>query len=313
MEFFKKTKLCTKGSVIKMKKFEVSADSTCDLYAEEIKKYGVFVAPLEYTMSLNDSLELEKDAYTSFEEYDNFYDRLRKGYIAKTSILSVNAHYEMFLEMAKKGVKKAIHISQSYGLSPTLDNANKAIEMVKKEFPGINYVAIECKTTTCAEGFIVRACVKMRDEGKTLEETVEKINEIRNYTQHFIIANDLKFLARGGRISKASASIGSLLQVKPIIAFNKEGKLQVQRKEIGLKKAISSVVNDFSKYTLNKEFPFVAIVHTGNLALAEEMQKLFKDKYGFEPEIRYMGPVIAAHVGPNGVAYAFVSNEERPF
>ena len=296
-----------------MNKFEISVDSTCDFYVDEIKNSKIFVAPLEYTMSYGDKLDLEKDAYTSFDQYENFYDRLRQGYVAKTSILSVNAHYEMFLEMAKSGVKKALHISQGYGLSPTVDNANKAIEMVKEEFPCINYVAIECSTTTYAEGFLVKAAIKMRDEGKTLEETVDKINELKGHIQHFIIANDLKFLARGGRISKASANVGSFLQVKPIIAFNKEGKLQILRKEIGIKKAISSVVNDFAKYTLNKDFPYIAIIHTGNLPLAQEMQTLFKNKFGIEPEIRFMGPVIAAHVGPNGVAYAFVSNEDRPF
>ena len=295
-----------------MNKFEISADSTCDLYSEEIKKLNVFVAPLEYTMSLGDSLELEKDSYTTVEEYENFYDKLRNGYIAKTSILSVNAHYELFLEMAKKGVKKALHICLSYGLSPTLDNANKAIEMVKEEFPTINYVAIESSTATCGEGLLLKAAIKLRDEGKTLEETVEKINETKGLIQHFIIANDLKFLARGGRISKTSANIGSLLQVKPVIAFNNEGKLQILRKEIGIKKAINSVVNDFSKYSLNKEFPYIAIVHTGNLPLAKEMQQLLKTKYNVDAEIRYMGPIISAHVGPNGVAYTFISNEARP-
>ena len=295
-----------------MRKFEISTDSTCDFYCDEIKKSEIFVAPLEYTMSLGDNLELEKDEYSSLEDYEKFYDKLRKGYIAKTSILSVNAHYEMFLEMAKKGVKKALHISLGYGLSPTVDNANKAIEMVKEEYPNIHYVAIECSSATCGEGLLVKCAIKMRDEGKTLEETVEKLESVKHLTQHFIIANDLKFLARGGRISKTSANIGSFLQVKPIIVFNKEGRLQILRKEIGIKKAINSVVNDFSKYTLNKDFPYIEIVHTGNLPLAQEVQKLFKDKFNIEPEIRYMGPVIAAHVGPNGVAYTFVSNEERP-
>lgn len=296
-----------------MNKFEVSTDSTCDFYSEEIKKNKIYVAPLEYTMSYGEKLDLEKDAYTSEKEYLDFYEKLKKGYVAKTSILSVNAHYEMFLEMAKKGVKKALHICLSYGLSPTLDNANKAIQMVKEEYPNIHYVAIESSTATGAEGFVVKAAIKMRDEGKTLEETVDALNKMKHNIQHFIIANDLKFLARGGRISKAAASIGSLLQVKPIISFNKEGKLQMLRKEIGIKKAISSVVNDYSKYTLNKEFPYIAIIHTGNLPFAQEMQALFKSKYNIEPEIRVMGPIIAAHVGPGGVAYAFVSNEERPF
>ena len=296
-----------------MRKFEISADSTCDLYADEIKQYEIDVAPLEYVISNGDDMEVELDNYASKDDYFNFYDRLKKGAIAKTSILNVQAHVDLFTKMAERGVKEAIHISQGYGLSPTVDNANKAIEIVKEKYPDINFVAIESNTTTCAEGFIVRACIKMRDEGKTKEEALEVLNKIKHYTQHFILANDLKFLARGGRISKTSANIGSLLQVKPIIGFNKAGKLEIVRKEIGLKKAINSIANEYKNFTLNKEFPYICIVHTGNEPLAKELQQTLKSKYGIEPEIRLMGPIISAHVGPSGVAYTFVSNEERPY
>ena len=174
-------------------------------------------------------------------------------------------------------------------------------------------MAIESNSATIGEGFLVRAAIKMRDEGKTLEETVTKLEEIKHLTQHFILANDLKFLARGGRISQLSASVGTLLQVKPIIEFDKDGKLKVVRKEIGLKKAMNSILNDFSKFSLNKEFPYIQIVHTGAENLANEFKEMFKAKYGIEPEVRIMGPVIGAHVGPNAIAYAFVSNEERPY
>ncbi len=296
-----------------MKKFEVSADSTCDLYAQEIKQMGIEVEPVSFVLTKDDELIDEKDAFISFEEYENFYQKLANGYIAKTSVLNVQSHVDLFTRCAKKGIKKLLHICISYGLSPFLDNANKAIEIVKKDFPGIEYVAIDANTTTCTEGFIVKAAVKLRDEGKSLQEAAEIITGLRNKTQHFILANDLKFLARGGRISAAAASIGSLFQVKPVICFNKQGKLQIVRKEIGLKKAMISVVNEFKSFTLNKDFPYVTIVHTGNITAAKEMQQMFKQKYGLEVEIRYMGPIISAHVGPNGVAYTFVSNEERPF
>ena len=295
------------------RKFEISTDSTCDFYAHEYEDYDVTFAPLEYNVSEGDDLVVEKDDYKDKSQYVAFYNRLRHGAIAKTSILSVQAHVDMFMALAKKGVKQLLHISQGYGLSPTIDNANSAIEIVKQEYPDIDYIAVESNTTTIGEGMMVKVAVKMRDNGATKEEALDKINEIKHYTQHFILANDLKFLARGGRISKASASIGSFLQVKPIIEFGRDGKLKVCRKEMGLKKALISIVNDFSKFTLNEEFPFVQIVHTDNEPLALELQKMFKDKYNIEPEIRIMGPIIGAHVGPNSVAYGFISNEERPY
>ncbi len=295
-----------------MKNFEVSTDSTCDLFVDEIQKLNIFVEPLEYNVSVGDNLEVELDNYTSQKQYFDFYKRLREGAIAKTSILSVQAHVDLFTKMANKGIKSAIHISQGYGLSPTVDNANSAIEIVKKDFPDINYVAIEANSTTIGEGFIVRACCNMRDKGLSLSETVNKLNEIKHLTQHFVLVNDLKFLARGGRISKTSANIGSMFQVKPILQFGRDGKLKIVRKEIGFKKALKSIVNEYANFSLNKEFPYIEIVHTDNLDGADELKELLKSTYGIDVNIRIMGPIIGAHVGPSAVAYAFVSNEVRP-
>lgn len=296
-----------------MRDFEISTDSTCDLYAEEIEKMELSVGHLQYTMTDGDNVTLEFDDFKTKQQYYDFYNKLSNGIVAKTAILSLQAHIDLFTDMAKRGIKRAIHISQGYGLSPTVDNANKAIEVVKQDFPDIDYTAIECNTTTIGEGFIVKACCKMRDEGKTKEETLKVLDKIKHYTQHFVLVNDLKFLARGGRISKASAGIGSLLQVKPIIEFGRDGKLKVCRKEIGLKRAVKSIVNDYAKFTLNKEFPYICVVHTNNEPLAIEVQQMLKQQYGIDAEIRLMGPTIAAHIGPGAVAYGFISNEERPY
>ncbi len=296
-----------------MKKFEISADSTCDFYCQEIKDCCIDVAPLDYVVTKGDDLVEERDCYKSMDEYVDFYRRLKNGCLAKTSILNVQAHVDLFTSMAKRGIKQALHISQGYGLSPTVDNANAAIEIVKKDFPDIDYVAVESNTTTYGEGMLVKAAIKMRDEGKTKEEALEVINKIKHFVQHFILVNDLKFLARGGRIGAASASIGSLLQVKPMIQFDKQGKLKIVKKEIGLKKALSSIVSDYGKFTLNEEFPYMCIVHTDNEPLAKQLQDMLKEKYNIEPEIRIMGPIIGAHVGPGAVALTFISNEERPY
>ncbi len=294
-------------------KFAVSADSTCDLYADEIKQMQIDVAPLEYTLTRGDDVTIGLDNFTKHEQYVAFYNQLRKGVVARTSILSVQAHVDLFTAMAKRGVKTALHLSQGYGLSPTVDNANAAIAEVKKTYPDINYVAVECDTTTIGEGMLVKAAVAMRDAGKTLDEAVAAINAMKHHIQHFVLVNDLKFLARGGRISNVAASIGSVVQIKPIIEFGRDGKLKVCRKEIGLKKALRSIVNDYGKFTPNQDFPYIVIVHTDNEPLAKELQAQLKATYGITPEIRIMGPIIGAHIGPSAVAYGFISNEDRPY
>lgn len=296
-----------------MKKFDISTDSNCDLYANEIEQLDLHVGHLGYIIDKGGEITEHIDNFKSYEEYVNFFNELRKGGVAKTSILNVDTHVAMFREMAQKGIKNALHIAQSYGLSPTLDNANKAIEIVKEEFPDINYKAIESSTTTVGEGMLVRTACKLRDEGKDLDEVIEILNDMKLKIQHFVIVDNLMFLKRGGRVSGPKAVMGTLLNLKPIIEFTKEGKLEVVRKEMGMKKAMKSVIDEAKNYTQNKiDFQGV-IVHCDNLPLAKEFQAQIKNAFGYEPEIRIMGPIIGAHVGPNAVAYAFISNEERPY
>lgn len=295
-----------------MEKFAISTDSNTDFYKDEVEKYGLYIGRLKYTITDKaGNINEYVDDFQTYQDYVDFYNTLRAGALAKTSILNLQAHVDLFTKMAEDGVVNALHIAQSAGLSPTIDNANKAIEIVKEKYPNINYIAIESSTTTVGEQMLVEIAMKLRDQGKTNKETAEYLNSIKNNIQHFIIADDLKYLCRGGRVSAASAMFGSLLQIKPIIEFTRLGKLEVTRKISGSNKAVRSVVDGFANFTLNKEFPLSKIVHTDNLPLAEKIQQMVFEKYGFKPEIRIMGPVIGAHVGPNSVAFAFVSEQPR--
>lgn len=296
-----------------MKNFEISTDSNCDLYADEIKDLGIYVGHLNYTLSKGSEFDEFLDKFTEYSEYVNFYNKIRSGYIAKTSILSLQAHIDLFTEMAKAGVKKALHIAQSDGLSPTIDNANKAIEIVKEEYPDIDYVAIESKTTTIGEGILVRIACDMRDKGKDRQEVLEYIQNNKCKLQHIIMVDDLTCLKRGGRISGPKAAIATMLNIKPIIEFGMNGKLDVYRKEIGVKKAMKSMVVEFKSHTLNKDYPYAVIVHCDNEPRAKELQEMVEAETGIKPEIRIMGPIIGAHVGPGGIALGFLSNEDRPF
>ena len=295
-----------------MKQFDISTDSTCDLYADEYKDLDVSVGKLNYTIEKNGVLTEYLDDFKCYEEYVNFYNELRAGGIAKTTILNLQAHIDLFTDMAKRGIVNALHISQSNGLSPTIDNARKAIEIVKEQYPNINYLALECKTTTIGEGMLVKMACKLRDEGLTNQEAYDIIEKEKMHVQHFVIVDDLMYLKRGGRISGPKAFIGTILKVKPIIQFTKEGKLEITEKVNGMGKALKTAVDQFAKYTKNKYFDMV-IVHTDNMPVATRLADMLEEQYGIRPEIRIMGPIIGAHVGPNAVAYGFISNEERPY
>ena len=295
-----------------MRQFEISTDSTCDLYADEVKDLDIYVGRLNYTLEKNGDLNEYLDDFKSYDDYVNFYNELRKGAVAKTTILNLQAHIDLFTEMAKKGIVNALHISQSNGLSPTIDNAKKAIEIVKEQYPNINYLALECKTTTIGEGIFVKLACRLRDEGKTNQEVYDITEREKLHMQHFVVVDDLMYLKRGGRISGPKAFIGTILKVKPIIQFTKEGKLEITQKVNGTNKALKTIVDEFKNYTKNKYFDIV-IVHTDNLPVATQLADMLEEAYGIRPQIRIMGPIIGAHVGPNAVAYGFLSNEDRPF
>jgi len=295
-----------------MKKFAISTDSNCDLYANEIETLGIYVGKLTFSIEKDNILQEHLDDFINYQEYVDFYNKLRNGWVARTSILNLQSHIDLFTKMAEDGVECALHIAQSQGLSPTIDNANKAIEIVKEKYPNIDYKAIESRTTTIGEGMLVKLACKLRDEGKSRDEVLNIIEEEKMHIQHFVLVDDLGYLKRGGRISGPSAVIGTLLNIKPIIEFTKEGKLEVVRKEKGLKKALKSISNEFSKFSKSKYFDIV-IVHTDNEPLANELADMLESLCGRRPEIRIMGPIIGAHVGPNAVAYGFLSNEERPY
>lgn len=295
-----------------MKNFEVSTDSTCDLYAQEIKDLNLFFVPLHYTMEINGKLEEYTDNFTEYGQYVDYYNMLRKGYVAKTSMNNLNTHVEHFMSIAQKGVKNLLHFTISYALSPTVDIANNAVNIVKETYPDFNCVCIECHTTTVGQGVLVRIAADMRDKGKTLEETAQFCEETKNKIQHFVVVDDLMFLKRGGRVGSAKAIMGTMLNLKPILVFTREGKLEVFKKEMGTKKAIKSIIDEFPKYTLNKTYDTLYVVHTDNEELAQLVARGLQEKYKVKTHIQIMGPIIGAHVGPNSVAYVFVSNEQRP-
>ena len=295
-----------------MTKFNVSSDSTCDLYAEEIKNLNIHFVPLVYTMDKNGNLEEHEDNFAGYEDYVSYFNDLRDGGIAKTSMLNYAAHLEHFTKMAEAGVKNAIHFTISYALSPTVDNARKAVEEVKQTYPDFNCLCVESHTTTVGQGTLVKIACDMRDKGCSLEETFEYVENCKHQMQHFIIADSLMYLRRGGRVGSAKAIVGTMLNIKPILVFTKEGKLEKYKQASGMKTAIKTIVDDFAKYTTNKNYGTVTVVHTDNKPMAELLANSLQEKYGVKTEIRIMGPVIGAHVGPNSVAYAFLSEQERP-
>ncbi len=294
-----------------MKKFIVSTDSTADLYADYMDANDIRHVSLTYTIEKDGQFTDGLDAFTEYSQYVDFYNQLRGGAFSRTSMLNYESHYQHFLALAKEGAKDVLHFTISTGLSPTVTVARKAAEDVKKDYPAFNLVAVDSLAATIGQGTLVREAVRLRDEGKTVEEANEYVLALRSHMQYYIIANDLYYLKRGGRVSTLAAVAGSVLQVKPVLSFTRDGKLSVVEKVRGMKKAFSNALAKMEKFKPVEENRVIWIVHTDAEAQANELADMIETRWKFRPDVTIMGPVIGSHVGPGAVAVMWKSAEER--
>ena len=293
-----------------MYKFTLSTDSTCDLYHDFVVKNDIKFVSLTFTMEKDGKMEDRRDNFTEYGQYVDFYNELRAGGLSRTSMLNYESHYEHFRALAAEGAEDVVHFTISSGLSPTKDVAAQAAADVKKDYPKFRVYVVDPLTATVGQGALVRIALDWRNAGKTAQETYDYVNGLRLHIQHFIVADDLKYLRRGGRVSAASAAIGSMLNIKPILSFDNAGKLFVLDKVKGQVKGIS-----FIKSKMEKEGPdelgCVFIVHTDNEPAAKELETYVKEKFGIQPFVQIMGPVIGSHVGPNAFALGYITKSLR--
>ena len=290
--------------------FDVSSDSTCDLKKEYREERNIWFVPLTFTMEKNGELEESLDNFSTEAEYVEFYERVAAGEFPRTAKLNYDAHMEHFTKMAEAGVKDVLHFMISSGLANTVTITRQAAEDMKKKYPDFNVYAVDPLTATVGQGLLVSLAADCRDKGMTAQETYEYLMEARSHIQHCIIPADLFYLKKGGRVSAVSAALGTMLNIKPMILFDTEGKLKVVEKNKGIKKAFSRVVEHMNKAPMD-ENNRVIVVHTNNATGAEELAKLVEDKTGVKPSVTIMGPVIGSHVGPGSVSCCWLSVKTR--
>lgn len=293
------------------KSFVISSDSTCDLYRDYVRAHDIRIVPLHYTMEENGVLHEGVDDFAEYGQYIDFYRRLRAGGFSRTSMLTYDAHCAHFEQLIEGGAREIVHVSLSGGLSPTASVAAQAARDVSAKHPGCRIYPVDSLAATIAQGALVREAVRLRAEGKDAAQTAEAIREIPLHLQYAIIANDLYYLKRGGRVSAIAAAAGTVLKIKPVLSFTREGKLTVLEKCKGMKKAFSRALERMEKLPPVEAGRIIRIVHTDAEEQAEELADLVEARWGTRPEISVMGPVIGSHVGPGSVSMIWRTAQER--
>ena len=294
-----------------MKDFVISSDSTCDLDSDYVKEHDIRIVPLTYTMEKGGRLTESKDAFTDYSQYVDFYRQLREGGFSRTSMLNYDHHFLHFQKLAEEGAENILHFSLSGGLSTTAQAAKDAAADVMEEYPDCKIYAVDSYAATIGQGALVKEAVRLRAEGKSAQEAYDAVKNMPFHIQYVIIANDLYYLKKGGRVSAFAAAAGTVLKIKPVLSFTNEGKLTVVEKCKGMKKAFAYALEKMKRFPPVEENRMIWIVHTDAEQEAEELRGMVEQAWGFRPDVTIMGPVIGSHVGPGSVSMIWKSKEER--
>ena len=287
-----------------MRDYLITVNSTVDLPKEWLEERKVPVIPLKYT--------IDNETYTDMEGLSSkeFFEKLRDGKMATTSQINpeeARAQLEPFL---KEG-KDVLHLGFSSGLSGTYNSMRIAGEELKEEYPEAKIIIIDTLCACLGEGLLLYKALQLKEAGKTIEETAKWVEENKLHICHNVTVDDLFHLHRGGRISKASAVLGSVVQIKPIIHMDENGKLQVIGKERGRKKSLNKIVDMAVEQIKGWDNDIAMITHGDCQEDAEYVAKLVRERLGIENIlINNIGTVIGSHTGP-GVVAVFVMGNKR--
>lgn len=290
--------------------FKITTDSTADLPVSYLKENNVGCMPISYIL---DGVTYGGDKELDWKE---FYAMMREqGKMPTTSQINPAEAKEYFEEYIKTD-KEILHLAFSSGLSGTCGNMRMAAEEIMEEHPDVKIVVVDSLCASMGEGLFVHKAVKLRDQGKSLEETAAWLNEnVQNFV-HVFTVDDLFHLYRGGRVSKTAAVIGTLVSIKPKLHVDSEGHLIVIGKVRGRKKSLSALVDYMeekmgSRVQENKD-DYVFISHGDALEDAEYVRDQIRERFGMEHfMINHIGPTIGAHSGPGTIAlFSWVSPDK---
>lgn len=289
-----------------MREFVITTDSNCDMDPTYLAEQEVGVIPHYYTV---DEKIYGEEKKLSVSE---FYNALREGKKAATMASNPDVIRKRFKEYAQQD-KDILHISFSSALSVAYDNIVSGANEIMGKYPEMKIIVIDTRSASLGEGIMIRKAVEMRQEGKTIEETAEWVRENSPHLNIQFTVDDLNFLYRGGRLSRSSAILGTVIDIKPILYVNREGELVPFDKVRGRKKVFMTMVENMAERLgeYKDKQVFIGVVHGDCEMDARYVANMITERFGYtDIEIRPIGPSIGVHTGPGAVALIFLGDEK---
>lgn len=289
-----------------MRDFVIMTDSCCDLPADLAQELGLQVLPL--------SLTIGKDNYRNYLDgrdigFPQFYDRVRQGAMPVTSAISVGDVEAAMRPVLQEG-KDILCISFSSVLSATHQSSRIAAEALRQEFPEAAIYTLDSRSASLGQGLLLYLCARQKQAGKTLEQVRAYAEETIHQICHWFTVDDLNHLKRGGRVSGATALLGTMLSIKPVMHVDDEGRLTPVSKSRGRKASLLALVDEMEKSAINPKEQTVFISHGDCLADAQFVADEITRRFGTQDiRIHYVGPVIGSHTGAGVVALFFLGSK----
>ena len=283
--------------------FKIITDSCCDLSAEMIAELELGIAPL--------SLELDGRAYREGEMTPaELYAHMRSGKLPKTAAVNPDG-WAAAIRPALKAGRDVLVLAFASALSATYQSAVIAAEELREEFPDRKLIVIDTACAAVGLGLLVHTAAGLRSQGKTIDEVAAWVEQHKLHVCHWVTVEDLMHLKRGGRVSAATAVVGTMLNIKPIIRVDDSGKLENCAKCRGRKAALNYLLDRMAEQYDPELCDTVFIGHGDCAADAEFLANAVKERFGVKHVfIHYIGAVVGSHTGP-GVATVFFFGKHR--
>ena len=289
-----------------MSEYILFTDSCCDLPQSLADEMQLAIQPL--------TVYLDGKAYRNFLDereisYKDFYEMLPNCKEAKTS--AVNQHdFMVAMEPMLQAGKDILYLGFSSGLSGTYSASVMAAEELSAKYPERKIVTVDTLCASLGQGMLVYLAWLQKKAGKTIEEVRDYVESIKLNQCHWFTVNDLFHLKRGGRVSGATALIGSMLGIKPVMHVDNEGHLVATGKVRGRKASIKALVDEMKKLAIKPEEQVIFISHGNCPEEAEAMAETIRNELKVKDIIiNSIGPVIGSHSGPGTMALFFLGTE----